>query len=260
MLRKALVLLVVAGVLAWTAAIQAAPIPYNIGGTTGIYFTEYYGDAYATDSHYYDEHSFTVPSLPGSTSASEPNASGYASAGMNGHLLYMEGAATAAGTEAGSTGVHADLRFYGPASGQVTFSFDYYGLASCSGPGSAEVDLYSSFSNFTSGSNLWTIMPTAAVSVPTGSTDGDSQSVSDHVTETFAVTPGTEYDLWLEVWWAYAINDDAGNSAFSQAYFDNLSLDDGTTGPPPPDPTPAPATWLLLSSGLSALLVWRKRR
>ncbi|MGB8990910.1 MAG: PEP-CTERM sorting domain-containing protein [Desulfobaccales bacterium] len=252
MLRKALMLLVVAGVLAWTAASQAAAIPY--------YFSEYYGDAYATDGHHYDEHNFTTALPPGSTSASEPNASAYASAGMNGHNLYMEGAATGAGTEAGSTGAHIDLRFYGPASGQVTFQFDYYGLASCSGSGSAEIDLNMYFANFTSGSNLWAIVPTAAVSVPAGALNGDSQSVSDHVNETFTVTPGTEYELWLEVWWAYAINDTAGNSAFTQGYFDNLSVDDGTVGPPPPDPTPAPATWLLLSSGLSALLIWRRKR
>ena len=249
MLKKALMLLVVAGVMAWTAASQAAAVPY--------YFSEYYGDAYATDGHYYDEHNFTVALPPSSTSASEPNASAYASAGMNGHYLYVEGAATGAGTEAGSTGAHADLRFYGPASGQVTFQFDYYGLASCSGSGSAEVDLYSYFMNFSSSTNLWSIFPTAAVSA---GASGDSQSVSDHVNETFTVTPGQEYELWLEVWWAYAINDNAGKAALTQGYFDNLSVDDGTVGPPPPDPTPAPATWLLLSSGLSALLIWRRRR
>ena len=254
MLRKALMLLVVAVVLAWTAASQAAPVSF--------YFTEYSGTAIAenTSTHVKVQNEFLVgtdyaSSPPASASATYMNANAYTSAGMDGYFLYAEAAETGE-SRLGQSWNAADLRFQATTN-QVVLKFDYFAAAMSSGDASAEADLKGYLTDFTS--NLWEFPFTFAYAASSG-TPGDesaSDSVSGSVNVTIAVVPGEFYALDLEVYWVYA-EGYVGTAAYGQGWFDNLSLDDGNG--PPPDPLPAPATWLLLGSGLSGLLAWKKSR
>ena len=242
MLRKALMTLMVAGVLAWSAVVQAAPISF--------YCTDYFALAMAqnTDTGNYEKDVVSSPSSPISAFAEKGNATAYASAGVE-KFLFAEASESGENWLA-QTWVHADLRFT-TSSDQVRLKFDYYLEAYSIGDAAAYAQLHL----YLDGSS-WHPDDIIADASSSGNMN-DSDSISGSVNELLSVTPGQEYQLWLEIWWVYA-EGYTGTAAYGQAWIDNFSLDDGTTAPP--DPTPAPATWLLLSSGLAALLGWRRWR
>lgn len=242
MLRKVLMLLMVAGVLAWSAVGRAAPLSY--------YYTNYYAytSAENTDSGGYDKDVVTSASPPISASAQEGNATASASAGV-GKFLFAEASESGENWLAQSW-VHADLRFTASSS-QVSLKFNYYLEAYSVGDAAAYAQLHMYL-----GGSSWQPDDIVANACSSGDMD-DSAIISGSVNEVVEVTPGQDYQLWLEIWWVYA-QGYTGTAAYGQGWIDNFSLDDGTT--PPATHSPAPATWLLLSSGLAALLGWRRWR
>ncbi|MGB8990909.1 MAG: hypothetical protein WCD80_02525 [Desulfobaccales bacterium] len=235
-------LLMVAGVLAWSAVVQAAPISF--------YYSNYYAytSAENTDAGGYDKDVVTNSSPPISASAQEGNATAYASAGVT-KFLFAEASESGENWLAQSW-VHADLRFTA-STDQVHLKFNYYLEAYSVGDAAAYAQLHLYL-----GGSSW--QPDDIIANASSSGDmSDSASISGNVDEVVAVTPGQDYQLWLEIWWVYA-QGYTGTAAYGQAWIDNFSLDDGSTTPA--THSPAPATWLLLSSGLAALLGWRRWR
>lgn len=271
MSRKALMLLMMGVVLAWTAVGQAAPVVID----TIYYYAK--ADAYDTSVFPYVgivDHHDSSDGTGVVAYATYKNATGYASVnnydpGNNPgqHFMYVSTGETG-DNRLGEAFATAQWSFKGPANGKVTLSFDYSLAVLTEGYAGAEAVMSLSLIDPQLNENVL-IDPYADAPNPyhlavsssgTTSDPNAADSIKGKYSETLDVTPDQEYTIDLELWWVYS-EGYVGTAATSEDWIDNVALNGVFVATPPAAAEiPTPSTLLLLGSGLAGLLGWGKRR